>query len=1564
MGLFYCLCIAAPTILLALLYYHVRYRGAASVLNVTIRLLFSRYLKSFTVNYISVFPIVLDGFQMTTKGSRHRPEISVSWKSLKFFIDFGRIWRNSSFNWNFYKAAAAAAAALTKEDSSKKVICVTFEDFTVLSPNLRFKDVLNPSATAMLSAVFTSQDMEGLRNAESWRTRVKRRLLAIPFMLSRYVTTACLQSLSSLFIVEFNNFFVNVDLPTHESSVKVSAERCKIYSGGEGDMNGEERRNDSARAQSTSIDGSGILMTIDMVGGKLAITQSGELAFDYSGSFYRFAIDMHVPTRHMTIGFRSLDRNKFKCSDQNQSEENESFSGGTVCRDNVDVRIQAFLDFYGRFQSAEDDATELKLAKGLGSSGRMRTMSLSIESLLVNVTDFRTPIMKTVLIDDVFFGMRTFKVDAVSGMRLGGCDWNGGIGIFFDLFDEKDLGSQNVPIRISTNVDKDLMISARRIEWVTDKPEVPLAPGTACPIKEENHTNINDTRHSNGFSIKNTRDSSYFETSIFDDVTATKSIRVVNGGDYVDNESLKGSAKSIRTENLSADTLNWLLIAQAVSESMPTSRFSHVKHSTLMVHSEHILFSITPESLEEAHSGITDISKNTSSSSSSGNGNNNGNTKPLYKASLDTDFDKLVTFRFSNLTGNKESKADQSSSRYHAHSELFEIEASLLATSMQKEYNIKVNSVDTNENAYKGMKRSVSASVAEIFTDPFHLYGDDLPDTHSGTDRVGVVYSFKPFDLNALSLGTGKIQIESIKADCFEVDFLSSTSSPVTTSSHPSPAADTYVCVDPEPNSSMDHNNRDSGLSCTTDPRSTSESQTISRSEFLRSSLDSFWKPVDGQVSGSDIICELCDCVVYVSAAGALKILLTNNMVRSTIDGMTTAMNRIKGMKVMRVPDNYDKHSTSMSSESHVNKRREKERDKEREREREAEQPVSKAVLTVRCSQLLSSLLISSGNPRSPTATPVTPSPPMPCSPVPPFAHPSPASNSPQIGSVNIRDRSTKKESADTEKMTMTMEFQTFEYQSSTSENKYSWDHGSATVNDFNEKVFMSSSGFVYHTRRPAPGVPYTYTGMDSAKTAFMSNSSTDNVSALFGQNHVREGDGIGPEIPGVRYTTVSMTELEIGMSPHMRLGVAVDGLLAQYDAYKVARETMEVRRFPPSPIFPPTLSADDVPSVGKERERLREREKSFTYNPSTDTFEFEESDGEEVQVPLDPFDYGDTWIKKSEREKALAEQSKRPPSVLVVSINMYRFSLDTIHEDKYIPCFAIMECTDLRVKIDSSKDESSVYDEISTLDFGPEDSTNFSSSPLSSGKNENNSQNKSGKRSKGNIDKKKEKKEKKTANAFKRNFLQYKHTGGIVTVSQDRMVMRFACQKEPYMDTTKWRMTGPLYLATALVFDGSIKTENEDVTLADTSCLPSLLVPTQHSDGKYYLNTGPLRDMFDSGTGTPIPESSPKSHNGRSGFCFDVNSTEASYGSALRPFEFTKRRTLTGDTSTDVRTCRRTVCTASITRSAAPVKIYWDATASAATLDMWLDDNTKDYMDSFNASLVSTNRTDVYISQ
>ena len=211
------------------------------------------------------------------------------------------------------------------------------------------------------------------------------------------------------------------------------------------------------------------------------------------------------------------------------------------------------------------------------------------------------------------------------------------------------------------------------------------------------------------------------------------------------------------------------------------------------------------------------------------------------------------------------------------------------------------------------------------------------------------------------------------------------------------------------------------------------------------------------------------------------------------------------------------------------------------------------------------------------------------------------------------------------------------------------------------------------------------------------------------------------------------------------------------------------------------------------------------------------------------------------------------------------------------------------------------------------------------------------------------------------RNCLQYKRSGGIVTVSQDRMVMRFVCQKEAYMDTTRWRMTGPIYMASAVTLDGAIPTEKEDVILADTAYLPCLLLnPVNHSEA-YPRMASLHNDLFDTpeyASMSPGLSLSPRreTSDSRNGFCyFDISSTDGSYGSALRPFDSPKRSHVASklDTAGTRIPCRRTVCSAILVRSAAPVKIYWDAAASAATLDMWFEDSTKEFMDSFHVSLV-----------
>lgn len=403
MAVIYYLCICLPAILLALVYYHLRSRGAAFVFTVTVRLLFSRYLKSFSVNRITILPITFDDLQITTNSSRNRPEISVSWKSLKLQIDSRRLWKKFHYYWNLCQATEAAEAASIKENSSKKFICITIEDFAVSSPNLRFKDILNPSSTAFSFPVVSPEDTAGLDSVESWRASVRRRFLAVPVLFSKLLTAACVQSLFDLFLVQFDKFNVNFDLPTHESSIKISADQCLFYTRGKNDITVTDSLKNDPPVQSTSVDGLGLLLAVDMTCGKLAITHGGVLAFDYAGHFYRFSIDAHVPSKHMTVSFRSIRTNSQKPGNDTENSLQDPEKESIVQRDCVDVRVQSFIEFYTRFQSAEDDAMELKLAKGLSATGRMRTISLFIEALRINIMDFRSVNSKNLLVDEMFF---------------------------------------------------------------------------------------------------------------------------------------------------------------------------------------------------------------------------------------------------------------------------------------------------------------------------------------------------------------------------------------------------------------------------------------------------------------------------------------------------------------------------------------------------------------------------------------------------------------------------------------------------------------------------------------------------------------------------------------------------------------------------------------------------------------------------------------------------------------------------------------------------------------------------------------------------------------------------------------------------------------------------------------------------------------------------------------------------------------------------------------------------------------------------------------------------------
>ena len=123
--------------------------------------------------------------------------------------------------------------------------------------------------------------------------------------------------------------------------------------------------------------------------------------------------------------------------------------------------------------------------------------------------------------------------------------------------------------------------------------------------------------------------------------------------------------------------------------------------------------------------------------------------------------------------------------------------------------------------------------------------------------------------------------------------------------------------------------------------------------------------------------------------------------------------------------------------------------------------------------------------------------------------------------------------------------------------------------------------------------------------------------------------------------------------------------------------------------------------------------------------------------------------------------------------------------------------------------------------------------------------------------------------------------------------------------------------------------------------------------------------EFYQSPVYTPSPLYSPQKRELDSPYrstghsVYDISSTDGSYGSALRPFGDNNRKRFSTipeipDRKNIIVPRRQSVLMATVVRSAAPMKVYWDATATASSLDIWLDDNTKECQDAFNASLVS----------
>ena len=303
--------------------------------------------------------------------------------------------------------------------------------------------------------------------------------------------------MAGLFAVTFVNLSCHLDMPVHNAMVKWSATRICSYAcgsnsdgsndtvsgkGNEGDAVGSSSRNggigssDDKNTTSTmntrrsssdsyttkvyptvSTSPEGLLFAVDFHSFLVSIymnQQQHQPALIFSSHRFHAAADIHLPTKKMIA----------RCNGTTLS------NGDPMTGDHLTVQIQEILQFLHQYQAAEDDAKELKLAQGLGSEGKMKSMLVEFPSLVVSIHDRRLASVRVCVVSNCMAGLRTFQFrgqDKASGM---GGDWvQGGIAMFDDLCDPSDDGiNKSFSGGDQDNVNKEMMVDVGNVKFLSE----------------------------------------------------------------------------------------------------------------------------------------------------------------------------------------------------------------------------------------------------------------------------------------------------------------------------------------------------------------------------------------------------------------------------------------------------------------------------------------------------------------------------------------------------------------------------------------------------------------------------------------------------------------------------------------------------------------------------------------------------------------------------------------------------------------------------------------------------------------------------------------------------------------------------------------------------------------------------------------------------------------------------------------------------------------------------------------------------------------------------------------
>jgi hypothetical protein len=347
-----------------------------------------------------------------------------------------------------------------------------------------------------------------------------------------------MRSFAYLMKIQFlSSFDFDFTMTTHKAKVVGSSSKITIYALPSSGMNGDES----------------LVMAMDIKDGALEIYRNGVSAMEYFGQLAQLRVDQHLPS-----GMQAVKMNFFG-------------------KDEAAVSIPTFLEFYQEYQNAEDDAIESKLARHLNIVGKMYDISMHMTQMKISLSDPRSMNICVLELGDLTMQMQTFMLTISHHRYIRG----------LHRIISDPMKSSDISMRDSQHIGL-----YRKIAKHSNI--LPSFDGLSPNLEKVLHMSVSTMRWPAYDSPSNLIDPA---VAIVEKASMSKSLRVSNEGDYIDDEEITMSVENAEFQRVCLGFLEWLVIMQETSAAVPTSRFAHPKTSIMHGSMKFLIFSTSPTDL-------------------------------------------------------------------------------------------------------------------------------------------------------------------------------------------------------------------------------------------------------------------------------------------------------------------------------------------------------------------------------------------------------------------------------------------------------------------------------------------------------------------------------------------------------------------------------------------------------------------------------------------------------------------------------------------------------------------------------------------------------------------------------------------------------------------------------------------------------------------------------------------------------------------------------------------------------------------------------------------------------